>query len=209
MTSNQDQHKVTSLSALEALYGKVNPGSLTKETDHLTAPYRGWLEQAPFMAIASAGQAGLDCSPRGDAQGQLFRVENVTTIAVPDRRGNNRLDTLRNIIDDPRVALLFLIPGINEALRINGRASISTEPSLLDSFDVNNHKPATVILVAIEAVYFQCARALVRARMWDSSAHVKRSDVPTAGQMHKSANPEFDAASYDADLAERQKSTLY
>jgi len=159
--------------------------------------------------LASVGAQGLDCSPRGDANSQLFRVLNESTLAIPDRRGNNRLDTLRNIVADPRVALLFLIPGISEALRINGQASITTDPALIDSFAISDRKPATVILVEINAVYFQCARALMRSKLWDPSSHVESSDVPTAGQMTRSADPDFDAESYDAELAERQKSTLY
>ena len=128
------QHSITTLEALEALYGEVNRNSLAKECAGLTPAYRRWLEASRFCALASAGPGGLDCSPRGDAQGQLFRILDERTLAIPDRRGNNRLDSLRNIIADPRVALLFLIPGVKETLLINGRASITTEPALLASF---------------------------------------------------------------------------
>ncbi len=202
-------HAVTSLEALEALYGRVNRNSLAKETGSLTPEYRRWIEAAPFFAIASAGPGGLDCSPRGDARGQLFRILDERTLAIPDRRGNNRLDTLRNILVDPRVALLFLNPGINETLRINGRATITTEPELIEGFAVGDTRPATVILVEIDAVYFQCARALARAKLWDPAARVRPGTVPTAGQMSKGAQPDFDAESYDAELPARQKATLY
>ena len=202
-------HAVTSLEALEALYGAVNRNSLAKETTGLTPECRCWIESAPFFAIASAGPGGLDCSPRGDAQGQLFRILDDRTLAIPDRRGNNRLDTLRNILVDPRVALLFLIPGINETLRINGRASITTDPELVEGFAVDDKRPATVILVEIDAVYFQCARALKRARLWELEARIGPGDVPTAGRMTKGAEPEFGAEGYDAALQARQKATLY
>jgi PPOX class probable FMN-dependent enzyme len=201
--------KITSLEALLALYGAANPTSLAKETRQLTPEYRRWIEAAPFFAIASCGAAGLDCSPRGDARGQLFRVLDERTFAIPDRRGNNRLDTLRNIIADPRIALLFLMPGIDECVRINGRASITADAELIDSFAVGDRKPATVILVEIDAVYFQCARALTRARLWDRSTHADREAVPTAGQMTRSALPSFDAETYDTQLAPRHKETLY
>lgn len=202
-------HAITSLEALEALYGKVNPNSLAKETSGLTPEYRRWIEAAPFFALASAGPGGLDCSPRGDAESELFRILDDRTLAFPDRRGNNRLDTLKNILADPRVALLFLIPGIDETLRINGRATITTDPELIEAFAVGGSRPATVIVVEIDAVYFQCARALARARLWDPEARIDRAAVPTAGQMTRGAAPEFDAEGYDTALPARQKVTLY
>lgn len=200
---------VTTLEALQALYGAVNPNSLRKEVGHLTSAYRRWVERAPFFAIATSGAGGLDCSPRGDPAGQLIRVLDDKTIAIPDRRGNNRLDTLKNIVVDPRVALLFLMPGINETLRINGRARLMTDDALRASFTVDGKLPVTVIVVSIEAVYFQCARALMRSALWDSSTHVARGAVPTAGEMSKSADETFDAVTYDADLLPRQTSSLY
>lgn len=200
---------VTTTDQLAALYGAVNPNSLRKEMPRLTAEYRRWIEQAPFFAIATSGPSGLDCSPRGDPAGQLMRVLDERTIALPDRRGNNRLDTLKNIVADPRVAMLFLLPGINETLRINGRARLTTDDDLRASFAVDGKLPVTVIVVSIEAVYFQCARALMRSRLWDASTHADRSRVPSAGQMSKSADATFDAVTYDAELLPRQKSSLY
>ncbi len=204
-----NSNAVTSLEALEALYGTVNRNSLEKETSSLTLEYRRWIESAPFFAIASAGPGGLDCSPRGDVPGQLFRILDDRTLAVPDRRGNNRLDTLRNILSDPRVALLFMIPGINETLRINGRATITTDPELIEGFAIGDKRPATILLIHIDAVYFQCARAMARARLWDPQAQVGTEMVPTAGQMTRGAKPGFDAESYDAALPARQRATLY
>ena len=202
-------HEITSISALEALYGPVNPNSLAKETKSLTPEYRQWLEKAPFFALTSVGAGGLDCSPRGDAEGQLFRILDDKTLAIPDRRGNNRLDTLRNIIVDPRVALLFLIPGIEETLRINGRVTLTTETAVINSFTVGGKAPLSVLVVTIEAVYFQCARALKRTKLWDPDALIARNAVPTAGEMTRGAKPGFDADTYDAELPARQQSSLY
>lgn len=201
------EHAITSIEQLEALYGATNPMSLRKETAYLTPAYRAWIERAPYFSIASIGEGGLDCSPRGDEVGSLFTVLDDRTIAFPDRRGNNRLDTLRNIVSDPRVALLFLIPGVTETVRINGRAGITTDPDLIALFDHGGKRPATVVRVTIDAVYFQCARALKRSALW--SVPDARPDVPTAGQMTKAAAPDFDARAYDADLADRQAKTLY
>lgn len=200
---------IANLAELEALYGTPGATSLTKETVRLTAEYRRWIAAAPFLAIATSGPGGLDCSPRGDATGQLLHVLDDATIAIPDRRGNNRLDTLRNLVGDPRVALLFLAPGINETLRINGRAVISTDPALIGRFGVGGKMPATVIVVTIGQVYFQCARALVRSRLWDTAAHVDPALVPTPGEMVRSADTAFDADAYDAALPARQAATLY
>ena len=204
-----EQYDITTHEQLEALYGPVNPTSLTKETTSLTAQYRAWIEAAPFFAIASIGPGGLDCSPRGDKAGQVFEVVDDKTIVIPDRRGNNRLDTLRNIVSDRRVALLFLIPGINESLRINGDAMVSTDPDAMQRFSVDGNLPATVIRVTINAVYYQCARALIRSGLWDADSHVPRATVPTAGQMNKAASDDFDAKSYDEALLARQLRTLY
>ena len=200
---------VKSEAELQALYGTAKPNSLAKESDCLTPAYQQWIEQAPFMAIASLGTGGLDCSPRGDAVGELFRVLDNKTIVIPDRPGNNRLDTLRNIVTDPRVALLFLIPGIRESLRINGTADIVTDESLVNSFSVNDRKPVTVLLVTIHTIYFQCGKALLRSKMWDPDAQVNSDNVPTAGEMLKSVMGDFDSNSYDESLAERQPRSLY
>ena len=204
-----ESHAVTTIEQLQALYGPVNPTSLIKETPFLTEEYRAWIERAPFFAIASIGPDGLDCSPRGDKTGDLFKIIDDRTVIIPDRRGNNRLDTLKNIVSDPRVALLIMIPGINETLRINGYAIISADPDMLKLFSVDGKLPATVIRVSIDAVYYQCARALIRSGLWDVEKHAAPADVPTAGAMNKAASADFDAQSYDDALRERQIRTLY
>ncbi len=204
-----DNHRIKTLEALSALYRPVNPNSLAKETPYLTPQYQKWIEAAPFFALASIGPGGLDCSPRGDATGQAFQVLDKNTIVIPDRRGNNRLDTLKNLISDPRIALLFLIPGINETLRINGEAYITTNCEYLERFRFRDSLPASVIVVEIGTVYFQCARALKRAHLWDITALVSQQKVPSAGQMAKGAMPDFDADAYDGELQGRQEATLY
>ncbi|MDD9911050.1 MAG: pyridoxamine 5'-phosphate oxidase family protein [Ahrensia sp.] len=204
-------HLITSIADLEAHYPGVNsiaPATMLKETATITQPYRRLIEAAPFFAVASIGPEGMDCSPRGDGPGTV-RILDEHRIAFPDRRGNNRLDTLRNIVGDPRVALLFLIPGWNECLRINGSAMITTEPELLESFAVNSKRPATVVLVTIQTMYFQCARAIKRARLWEPDAQLEPAALPTAGELVKSAMADFDAETYDAQLQDRQAKTLY
>ena len=203
-----DRDAVTDEAGLLDLYGRPAGASLMKETDRLTPAYRRLIEASPFVVLASLGPGGLDASPRGDAPG-FVGVLDERTLALPDRRGNNRLDTLRNVVADPRVALLFLVPGLDETLRVNGRATITTDPALLESFAVGGKAPATVLRIEIEAVYFQCARALIRSKLWDPQARAGREDLPSAGAMLKSAREDFDADAYDADLPERQGATLY
>ena len=170
--------------------------------------YRRLIEAAPFVAIASVGEQGLDCSPRGD-RGRVASILDERTVAIPDRRGNNRIDTLRNIVTDPRVALLFMIPGLNETVRINGRAHICVEPQMLEDFSVDGKSPTSVIVVKIDTMYFQCARALKRSRLWDPSSQVDPNSLPRAGQLIKSVVSDFEADAYDAALQERQAKTLY
>ncbi|MEP1206789.1 MAG: MSMEG_1061 family FMN-dependent PPOX-type flavoprotein [Rhizobiaceae bacterium] len=202
-------HQVTTIEQLEALYpGPVAEATWRKETNLINDEYRRLIEAAPFFAVASIADEGMDCSPRGDGPGSM-KILDDSTIAFADRRGNNRLDTLRNIVADPRVALLFLIPGWNECLRINGRALITTEPQLLAGFEVQGKRPVTVIVVEIDAMYFQCARAIKRAGLWDEAAKVAPKTLPSAGRLVKSVLEDFDAETYDGALQERQAKTMY
>ena len=203
-----DDHRVSSIEALERLYPAPLAPSVAKELPALNAHYRRLLAASPFLTIASVGPEGLDCSPRGDAPG-FVAVLDERTLAIPDRRGNNRLDTLRNIVADPRVALWFAIPGLNETLRVNGRAHLSTAPELLARFDVDGRRPTTAIVVAIDRVYFQCARALKRSRLWDPATRVDPRTLPSAGTLIRPAIAEFDAERYDAELQARQDRTLW
>nr|WP_206378274.1 pyridoxamine 5'-phosphate oxidase family protein [Sneathiella limimaris] len=203
------ENLITDIDALQKLYGDINPLSLEKETIYLTDDYRAWIEKSRFFALATGGVDGLDCSPRGDQEGQVLKILDDRTLLIPDRKGNNRLDSLKNIIKDPQVGLLFLIPGINEALRINGRAVITTDQNLIDLFELKGSLPRSVIHIEIEAVYFQCARALIRSDLWNPDAQFEKSQVPTAGKMMKAAKSDFDGDAYDSTLPERQRSTLY
>jgi uncharacterized protein len=200
---------ITSVEALEEVYGPINPNALKKEIGHLTPEYQAWIERAPFMSVATVGPGGLDCSPRGDAVGSLVRITDSKTVLFPDRRGNNRLDTLRNLVVDPRLSLLFLIPGIKECLRINGTAVVTADAELCASFEMDGKLPASVVVITIGSVYFQCGRAIIRSGLWNPATQAAIDEVPTAGAMTKSAFPEFDAETYDAELPGRQASTLY
>jgi len=202
-------HIITSLTELESLYGEAGAASLQKETDRVVPEYRAFIAAAPFVALATRGPEGLDCSPRGDTPG-FVRMQDEKTLLLPDRRGNNRIDSLRNILRDPHVALLFLIPGIGETLRVNGRAAISVEPALLESFAVDGKAPRSVITISVESVFFQCARAILRSDLWNPERHVPRGSLPSAGQILAAlSNNQTDGEAYDRALPERQRTSLY
>lgn len=203
------EYLVDSAATLDTMYGVPNPNSLAKEVAFLHPHYRKFVEAAPFVSIATAGSDGLDCSPRGDAPG-FVRVHDEYTVMIPDRRGNNRVDTLKNLVADPRIGLLFLIPGVGETLRINGTARITTDPVLLETFAVDAKPPRCVMVVAIETVYFQCSRALVRSRLWDAAAQISRSALPSTGTLIADIGRQaFDAAHYDREQAARVAESLY
>jgi uncharacterized protein len=183
--------------------------STAKELDHLIPEYRQYIEASPFVALATVGPEGLDCSPRGDAKG-FVRIINDKTLAMPDRRGNNRIDSLRNIVRDPRVALLFLIPGSGTTFRVNGKAAITTDPELCASFEHEGKQPRSIIVVTIDAVYFQCARAIVRSSLWDSSKHVDAKSIPTPGQvLQRTTSNEIDAKAYDQEWPGRAAKSMW
>lgn len=158
--------RITSIEQLDAIYGAPVQAAIVKEIDHVSPDYAAFIEKSPFVIVATVGPEGLDCSPRGDPPG-FVRIENERTVLIPDRRGNNRIDSLRNLVRDPRISLLFVIPGIGNTLRINGRAEIVDDPDLLGSFAMGGKSPRTVLRVATDRVYFQCPKALVRGRIWD------------------------------------------
>jgi len=204
-----DPHSLTTVEQLEALYGEVGEASRRKEVDHVHPAYRAMIEASPFCVLATSGPDGLDASPRGDPAGFVV-VEDEKTLLLPDRRGNNRIDSLRNLVADPRMALLFLIPGKGETLRVNGRATISTEPRLLERFGVEGKLPRSVLVVSVDAVYFQCARAIHRSRLWTAAAEGKTPAVPSAGAVLSAlTDAAIDGEKYDRELPARQRSTLY
>ncbi|WP_343548092.1 pyridoxamine 5'-phosphate oxidase family protein [Ralstonia sp.] len=202
-------HTLKTVADLEAVYGAPNPRSLLKEIDHLNADYRAFVEASPFIVLSSVGAGGTDASPKGDAPG-FVRILNERLLAIPDRPGNNRIDNLRNIVEDGRVSVLFIVPGVGETLRVNGTATISADPDLLASFAVQGKLPRSVILVQVQTVYFHCSKALVRSKLWERGAQETKPAVPTAGKIlqHISGGT-FDGEAYDRELPERLKTTLY
>jgi uncharacterized protein len=200
---------ITTLEELAALYGAPVEAAIVKEVDRVTPHYRAFIDAAPFAALATSGPEGLDCTPRGDVPG-FVRVHDDRTLMLPDRRGNNRVDSLRNIIRDPRVALLFLIPGSGNTLRVNGRAHVATDPALLESFAIDGKAPRSVIVIAVEAVYFQCARAIVRSDLWNPAKHVDPKSLPSAGQILAALSDDrVGGAEYDRAWPGRAKQTLW
>jgi PPOX class probable FMN-dependent enzyme len=203
------QHLIRDEESLGALYGEVSAGAMAKEIDYIHPHYRAMIEASPFVVLATCGPEGLDTSPRGDPPG-FVQVVDEKTLLIPDRRGNNRADSLRNIIRDPRVALLFLIPGVGETLRINGTAVISTDPALIERFPFRGTLPRTVIVVTAERVYFQCPKALVRSDLWNPDKRVGRETVPSAGTiMAGITDGQLGGAEYDRAYPERLKATIY
>ncbi|MCU1364924.1 MAG: pyridoxamine 5-phosphate oxidase [Ilumatobacteraceae bacterium] len=200
---------IRTIAELEALYGEPVASSLTKEIDHLTDLHAEYIHASPFVLVATSGPGGVDCSPRGDPAG-FVRVADERTLLMPDRRGNNRLDTLRNLVVDPRIGLLFLIPGIGVTLRVNGTAELSTDLALRESFAMGDKLPATVVVVAISSVYTQCPKALIRSSLWDPEQFRTADELPTVGQINTAiTHGEFDGAAYDAAYPERVRQTIY
>src|ERR1700754_5230977 len=173
---------ISTIEQLEAIYGFPNDASTVKVADRVTPPYRVLIEKSPFAALATCGPEGLDCSPRGDLAG-FVRIHDDRTLMLPDRRFNNRVDSLRNIVRDPRVSLLFLVPGVGETFRVIGRASITTDPALCESFVFAGKTPRSVIVVAVESVYFQCSKAVGRSKLWDASRQIDRKSLPSNGDI--------------------------
>jgi hypothetical protein len=209
MDVNQD-HLITSTAELEKLYGDAPLGpAVVKEADRITPQYRRLIEAAPFAVLATCGPEGLDCSPRGDPPG-FVRVVDEHTLLIPDRRGNNRIDSLRNLVRDPRVSLLFLIPGVGETMRVNGRAVISADPKLTQSFGLNGKTPKCVLVVTVERAYFQCTKAIIRSQLWDPATQVDRKTLPTPGSiLAELSEGKMGGPEHDRLAPERIKQTIY
>ncbi len=197
---------VSNESELDSLYGQPVPTSILKEIDHISEDYGTYISASPFVVLATSGPDGFDCSPRGDPAG-FVRIHDAKTLMIPDRRGNNRIDYLRNIVRDPRVALLFLIPGSGTTMRVNGTAKLSTDPDLCLSFAMEGKTPKCVIVVHVERAYTQCKKALVRSRLWDTNA--ADPSLPSVGTMMQNLEAGFDGKAYDAEYPERMAKTLY
>jgi len=192
-----DPHAITTLEQLEAIYGPVREVAAKKVTPKLDQAARLFIAASPFCLLATSGPKGSHCTPRGDAPG------------LPDRRGNNRLDTLRNLVRDPRIALLFLTPGVNRTLRVNGRAAITTDPDLCASFTMEGKAPKSVIVVTAERVYTQCPKALVRSHLWDPAKFLAENDLPSSGTIMHALQASFDAEEYDRAYPQRLRETIY
>ncbi|NVN85264.1 MAG: pyridoxamine 5'-phosphate oxidase family protein [Rhodopseudomonas sp.] len=200
---------ITTIEQLEALYGIPNEASTVKVATRITPHYRRLIEASPFLALASCGPEGLDCSPRGDQAG-VVRIHDDTTLMIPDRRGNNRIDTLRNIVRDLRIALMLLIPGSGTTLRINGRAQVSIDPELLASFATEGKPPRSVIVMHVEQIYFQCARAVVRSELWNPDTRVDPLSLPTPGQiLAEMSENRVGGEDYDSAWPERARQSLW
>jgi uncharacterized protein len=200
---------IATIEQLEAIYRQPNDASTVKVADRVTPQYRVLIDKSPFAALATCGPEGLDCSPRGDQAG-FVRVHDEKTLMMPDRRGNNRVDSLRNIVRDPRVALLFLIPGAGSTLRVNGRARVSADAGLLASFRMEGKAPRTVIVMTVDEIYFQCARAIVRSELWNPNRHVDPKSLPTPGQILADMSENLvGGEEYDRAWPERARQSLW
>ncbi len=207
--SGSSDHLVTSIEELEELYGEPYGPSLVKEIDHINAHYRAFIEAAPFCAVATSGPDGLDCTPRGDPPGFVV-VKDEKTLLIPDRPGNNRIDSMRNLIVDPRISLMFLIPGCGEAIRVNGRAVISVDPELCNASAINGKSPRSVLVVTVERAYFQCTKAIVRSKLWDPAARIDRKSLPSAGTILAGISKgAINSEAHDRGAPERVKATIY
>jgi PPOX class probable FMN-dependent enzyme len=202
-------HRITDEATLVAHYGESSGAALSKEIDYLHPHYSAMIAASPFVVLATSGPDGLDVSPRGDPAG-FVTIENDRTLLIPDRRGNNRIDSLRNLISDPRIALLFLIPGVGETLRVNGWAEISIDPALLARFAMQGKLPRSVIVVHVETVYFQCPKALVRSELWNPAKQIERKSLASTGTMLADiTRGAVGGEQYDRDYPERLKATIY
>ena len=203
---------IESIEQLETIYGRledVGEASTAKVSDRITAQYRRLIEVSPFVALATSGPEGLDCSPRGDLPG-FVRIHDPKTLMLPDRRGNNRVDSLRNIVRDPRVALMFMIPGSGNAIRVNGRAHLSVDPELLASFAVEGKAPRSVMVMTVQEIYFQCARAIVRSDLWNPDKRIDPKTLPTPGQiLAEMSENTVGGAEYDRIWPERAAATMW
>jgi PPOX class probable FMN-dependent enzyme len=203
------EHLITTIEQLQSLYGEKLGTSVVKEIDYINDGYRKLIEAAPFVTVATSGPEGLDCSPKGDAPGFVHILDD-KTLAIPDRPGNNRIDGFRNIVRDPRIALLFLIPGVGETLRVNGRASISIDPELMQSFAVNGKLPRCVLVVHIESIFFHCSKAIVRSKLWDEATTIDRKSLPSTGTIiAELSQGKLGGETYDREAPEKIKAMLY
>ena len=200
---------VTAVDQLATLYARPSERVLRKEIDHVDSIGRAFIAASPFLVLATGSSQGLDCSPKGDKPGFVQVEDNGRTLLIRDRRGNNRIDSIKNLVEDPRVALIFFVPGANETYRVNGRARVSCDPALKRRFAVDGKEPTTVIVVAVDQAFQHCPKALVRSNLWKAGSGDRPKDVPTLGNFAAARTPGIDSSAYDAEYARRMPSELY
>ena len=198
--------RIESIEELEALYDAVVPGARDKVRSDISPLYEQWINASKFLVLSTVGPAGTDASPRGDID-SVVRIQDNKTLLLPDWRGNNRLDSLRNIVEDGRVSLMFMVPGINNVVRVNGTAILTTDESLTSQFSHGDKRPRSVIVVSVAELYFQCAKALMRSRLWQPDGEVQQ--LPTAGQFLKEFQSDFDADAYDTGYEDYAKDRMW
>ncbi len=199
-------HTITDLDTLHALYGTPGRASLDKVATELTPTYRRWIMASRFAILSTVGPEGTDASPRGD-DGPVVRELAPDILAMPDWRGNNRLDSLRNIVRDPRVSLMFFVPGSANVVRVNGQAKLSVEPVLIARFEHMGRRPTSVIVIKTIEIYSQCARAILRAELWQGA---EVADLPSMGDiLAEMTSGDFDSQRYDSEWAARAKRTMW
>lgn len=204
-----ERYLITTAGELAAVYAPPSERALLKQIDHLDEHCAAFIAASPFVLMATCGAGGADCTPRGDAPG-FAEVVDAKTLLLPDRPGNNRLDSLRNIVENPAVGLLFMVPGVNEVLRVNGRARITRDPALRERFAVRERPPATVLIVSVEAAFIQCAKSLVRSELWNPARQIPRSLLPSLGTILAAhTGGRVDAAAYDDQAEVTIQKTLY
>lgn len=198
--------KINTIEELEGLYDQAVHRSVTKVLRRISPLYRRWIDASRFVVLSTVGQEGTDGSPRGD-DGPVVRIADDKTLLLPDWRGNNRLDTLRNIVIDGRISLMFMVPGSNNVVRVNGKAILTADESVCASFEKKGRQPKTVIAVTVDEVYFQCAKALMRSALWATDS--QGVDVPSAGEFVREVDQDFDAESYDQGYPEYAKPRMW
>jgi PPOX class probable FMN-dependent enzyme len=200
---------VTSADGLATLYATPLERIVKSELDHVNAAGRAFIAASPFLVLATGSAQGLDCSPKGDRPGFVEVADDGRTLFIPDRRGNNKIESLKNLIDDPRIGLIFFVPGANEMYRVNGRARISVDAELKRRFSVNGKEPATVMVIQVEQAFQHCPKALVRSELWKAGSRGRPQGVPTLGDFAAALNPGTDGATFDADYGRRIPNELY
>ena len=207
--SDIEDNIVTSSDGLAALYEQPIEYIATKDLDYVNAAGRAFIAASPFLVLATGSRQGLDCSPKGDRPGFVQVADNGRTLLIPDRRGNNRIDGLKNILEDPRIALIFFVPGANETYRVNGRVQICADADLKQRFAVNGKEPATVMVVTVEQAFQHCPKALMRSNLWKAGSSGRPQGVPTLGEFAAARRPGVDSVALDKELKELFPKELY